>query len=74
MRRRFSLRGFEMDRAKLALVVVGGVLAIEVVGYIVMASLGVAVPSEYLSFMVTTLTVLGAVAGAQYVNGKTQGS
>lgn len=58
------------NRATFALAIVGLVLLVEIIGYVVMTSLGIVVPAEYNSLMLTTLTGLLAVAGAQYVNGK----
>lgn len=63
----------DWDKATLALVIVGSVMALEVVGYIVMVSLGYTVPDAYLSFMLSTLTGLLAMGGAQYINGKLAG-
>ena len=63
-------RVLEWNRSTVALAVIAGVLVVEVIGYVVMTCVAVAVPSEYLSLMVTTLTVLAGVAGAQYTNGK----
>jgi len=64
-------RAIEWNKATMALAIMGTVLLTEVVGYCVLMALNVTVPTEYVSFMYTTLTVLAAVAGAQYINGKT---
>lgn len=60
----------EWNKSTMALTVIACVLLVEVIGYVVMMAMGVNVPSEYLNFMYTTLTVLAGVAGAQYINGK----
>ena len=63
-------RFMEWNKSTVALAIVAGVLLAEITGYVVMMSLGVTVPAEYMSLMVTTLTVLAGVAGTQYLNGK----
>lgn len=67
-------RRLEWNKATMALAIMGVVMLSEVIGVIVLSIMDKAIPAEYMSFMYTTLTVLAAVAGAQYVNGKTANS
>lgn len=66
MPRKFKI---EWNKQTMALAITGGVLALEVIVYGVMMALGQEVPEMYISFMFSTLTVLGAIGGAQYING-----
>ena len=64
----------EWNKQTMAIAITGGILALEVVGYVVMMSFGIIVPEMYISFMYTTLTVLAGIAGAQVINGKVSDS
>ena len=58
-----------LSNATIALLVLGSVVAVEVIGYILMMLLDGPVPQEYLALVYTTVTVLAGVAGAQKLNG-----
>jgi multisubunit Na+/H+ antiporter MnhF subunit len=62
-----------MDKAKLGLIVVGSVTVCELALIGILAGFRVGVPDQAWSLVYATLGVLGGVAGAQYLNGKTTG-
>lgn len=58
------------DKAKLAIVVAGCVMGLEIVMILVLALTGTPVPDQCWSLVYATLGVLGGVLGAQALNGK----
>ena len=56
----------------ISLLVIGIVLVCEITLIGVLAGLDVAVPDQAWSLAYATLGILGGVAGAQYINGKTK--
>jgi len=62
-----------LSNATIALLVLGGVVAVEILGYIAMMLLDGPVPPEYGALVYTSLTILAGVAGAQKLNGVIRG-
>lgn len=62
----------KLDKAKLALLVMGGVLVCELVLIGVLALTGTPIPEQAWSLMYATIGILGGVTGAQAWNGKLQ--
>lgn len=60
------------NKLVVSLVVIGIVLICELALIGVLAGLGVVVPDQAWSLIYATLGILGGVAGAQYINGKTR--
>lgn len=58
------------DKAKLALVVVGSILGLELVLIAVLALTKTPIPEQSWSLVYATIGVLSGVAGAQALNGK----
>jgi len=61
-----------LDKAKLALLVLGAVLLAELVLIGVLASVGSPIPDQAWSLAYATVGILAGVAGAQVWNGKLQ--
>jgi hypothetical protein len=57
-------------KSKLALIILGGVMTLELVLIGVLAGLSVPVPEQAWSLLYATLGILAGVAGAQAWNGK----
>jgi multisubunit Na+/H+ antiporter MnhF subunit len=55
-----------------SLITIGVVLICELALIGVLAGLGVTIPEQAWSLIYATLGILGGVAGAQYINGKTR--
>jgi len=62
----------QLDKAKLALLVLGAVLLAELVLIGVLASAGSPIPDQAWSLAYATVGILAGVAGAQVWNGKLQ--
>lgn len=62
----------QRNKAVLSLLVLGSVLLSEILLIGVLAALGVAIPEQAWALTYATLGILGGVAGAQYINGKTR--
>lgn len=68
------------DKAKFALVVIAGILALQFIGVLVIAGISVnkfgesRVPTEMWDLIRTTVTLLVGVAGSMYLNGRTKKS
>ncbi|MDP2324164.1 MAG: hypothetical protein Q8N51_09055 [Gammaproteobacteria bacterium] len=60
------------NKAILSLIVLGCVLLSEIILIGVLAGLHVAIPEQAWALTYATLGILGGVAGAQYINGKTR--
>jgi hypothetical protein len=63
-----------LDKARLALIVMGVVVVVEIVGIIVLGVVTPSIDTRVLDLLqtvfITTLTALGAMVGAQALNGK----
>jgi len=62
----------QLDKAKLALLVMGGVVLAEIVLIGVLALTHIIIPDQAWSLLYATIGILGGVAGAQAWNGKLQ--
>ena len=62
----------KINKAILSLLILGIVLLSEILLIGVLAALGVPIPEQTWSLLYATLGILGGVAGAQYINGKTR--
>lgn len=63
-------RLLDMDNAKFGRLILGVIIVVEVIGYVVMISLNITVPPEYLDIVKLTVMALVGVVGAQTINGK----